>query len=232
MTPPRSSAKNPSTRFPSLRRPGTPSSPPKPSKSPSSTRNSSRLAASNPPTAGSGRSRTTPASSPSSSLPTPSLSASTGTSPARSAASKTSPSSKPSSSISPRSACSSSICRCFHSCFASSTPRRFPSSASSSEHWSIPPWKTPRSSTDPSEFRRRAIEHETFGIYPLMNEIATALDAVLQNLHTECADAEKEKNALKLLSKVLQNLLDHPDNPKVYRLRGSSDKLRRQLTGL
>ena len=56
----------------------------------------------------------------------------------------------------------------------------------------------PRSSTDPSEFRRRAIEHETFGIYPLMNEIATALDTVLQNLHTECADAEKEKNALKV----------------------------------
>ena len=56
----------------------------------------------------------------------------------------------------------------------------------------------PRSSTDPSEFRRRAIEHETFGIYPLMNEIATALDTVLQNLHTECADDEKEKNALKV----------------------------------
>ena len=56
----------------------------------------------------------------------------------------------------------------------------------------------PHTSMDPSEFRRRAIQNETFGIYPLMNEIATALDTLLHNLHIECADVEKERSALEV----------------------------------
>lgn len=56
----------------------------------------------------------------------------------------------------------------------------------------------PHTSMDPSEFRRRAIQNETFGIYPLMNEIATSLDTLLHNLHIECGDVEKERNALEV----------------------------------
>ena len=94
----------------------------------------------------------------------------------------------------------------------------------------------PHNAVDPSEFRRRAVQNESFGIYPLMNEMANTLNTLLQNLHTECADTEKERKALEVGSQhtrskrsfyleffrifsiiqIIQNSIDFEEVPKNY----------------